>query len=147
MRIRGNVARFDRGVTRGLLIAVALVAAGCSSSSRQAAELMPGGESSYTWVGQGERGDFAASTTFCRRNQQLQGFGGLDTGQRVSSGSSTYGMPDVNYVGSVNGPAYGGQRSFDSCMRSQGWAPIEPGAQPAPGQPPEQPSTTAPAKS
>lgn len=146
MRVRGSGARFDRRVSCGLLVALAFVAAGCTSGgTQQGAELMPGGESSYTWVGQGERGDFAASTNFCRRNQQLQNFGGLGPGQQPSAGSSTYSMPDVNFVGSANGPAYAGQRSLESCMRSQGWAPNVPGMQPTPAQPPAPPA--APAKS
>lgn len=144
MRINEHIVRFDRRELRGLLLTAALVAAGCTSGGSEMADLQPGGEAGYRWVGQGEKQDFAASYSFCRQNQQLQGFGSLSPGgQSASAGSSTFNLPDTNFVSAPQRGTYPNRRAFDSCLRSQGWAVVEPATQPIQPQQPI-PPTAAP---
>jgi hypothetical protein len=142
MRINGIIVRFDRRGSHGVLFAAALVVAGCTHGGGDAASLQPGGESGYRWVGQGEKQDFAASYSFCRENQQLQQFGSLSPGgQSTGAGSSTYNLPDTNFVSAPQRGGYATRRSFDSCMRSQGWAIAEPATQPIQPQQPLPPAS------
>lgn len=133
MTMTANVGCLNRRGLRSLLVAMALAAAGCASDGDQASDLMPGGASGYRWVGQGEQGNFASAHSFCRQNARLQNFGSLGPGvEQRSVGSATYDLPDVTFTGVPSQSTYANRRSFDSCMRSQGWATAEPGAQPLP---------------
>lgn len=142
---------FVGGITpnrmRPLLLVFALAAAGCSSAGNEAADLMPGGESGYRWIGQGEKGNFASSYGFCRQNIEYQNFGGPNSSiERPGGGTVIFNTPSPGISGYPATAGYANRRSFDSCMRSQGWASADQAAPASPAPSPAPPAAGSPPK-
>lgn len=139
LNIIRSFADLNRGRLRLMTVALALTAAGCASGGNETSELMPSGEQSgYRWVGQGSQGNFGSAYGMCRRTLQMQSFSSLNSSfdQRTAD-AVTYSAPNVSVTGAASQASFPNRRSFEGCMRTQGWALAGSSeAQPMPAPPP-----------
>ena len=138
LNIIRSFADLNRGRLRLMTVALALAAAGCASGGNETSELMPSGEQSgYRWVGQGNQGNFGSAYGMCRRTLQMQSFSSMNSSfdQRTAD-AVTYSAPNVSVTGAASQASFPNRRSFEGCMRTQGWALAGSEAQPMPASPP-----------
>ncbi|NJO55056.1 MAG: hypothetical protein HC834_00440 [Rhodospirillales bacterium] len=115
----------NRRMMRWLVLLAAGLAAACASVDQPGDDLMAGGQGAYRWVGSGEPANFATSFDFCQQTLRYQTFGSRPSYDQRGAGSVTFNSPRVNYTGFPAAPTVPDRRSFDGCMRSQGWATAE----------------------
>jgi hypothetical protein len=113
-------------------LAVLLVTAGCQALDPRAEATAE--TYGYRWIGQGEPASFGTANSFCRQTVQAENFSALPTWDMRGSSMVSYTTPDTGIAGPSYRGGYAQRREFDSCMRSQGWAPaamMPAGRQPA----------------